>query len=85
MVKLDVVDDRDLRQVMHKLRTLVEIRGVVFVALNDEIIAWGNAKAHAKVLRDATYQEGRIKFALIHHPGGDTCRRSLAVRAGDDE
>jgi len=85
VVKLDVVYDRDLRQVMHKLRALIKIRGVVFVAFDNEIVAVSDTKADAKILRDAAYQKGWLQIALVHHPGGDTSRGSLAMRAGNHQ
>src|SRR5437870_13614386 len=50
MIEFNVIDDCDLRQVMHELRALIEVGGVVFVAFNDEVIAAGDAKTHAKIL-----------------------------------
>ena len=85
MIEFDVVDDRDFRQVVHKLRTFVEISGVVFVAFDDEVVAVGHSKTDAEVLRDAADQKGRIESALIHHPRRDARRRRFAVRAGDDQ
>src|SRR6185369_12137919 len=85
MVKLDVVYDRDLRQVVHKLRTLVEIGRVVFVAFNDEVIAISNSKTYAEVLSDAANKESWIKAALIQHPGGDARSCSLAMGPGDNQ
>src|SRR5712692_8618886 len=57
VVELDVVDDGQLRQVVHELRPLVEIRGVVFVAFDDEVIALRHPKAGAKVLYDSADQK----------------------------
>src|SRR4029453_1283474 len=85
MVKLDIAYDRDLRQVVHKLRTLVEICRVVFVAFNDEVIASSNSKTYAEVLGDAANQENWVKAALIQHPGGDARSRCLAMGPGDNQ
>ena len=40
VIELDVVDDRQVRQVLEKLRGLVEKRAVVLVALDDESRPW---------------------------------------------
>src|SRR6185369_10652436 len=85
MVKLDVVYDRYLRQVVHKLRTLVEISRVVFVAFDDEVIAISNSKTHAEVLGDAANEERGVKATLIQHPGGDARSCCLAMGAGDHQ
>ena len=39
VIEFEVVDDRNLRQVMNKLAALVKKRGVVFIALDDEPLA----------------------------------------------
>ena len=85
VIEFDVVDDGQLWQVMHELGAFVEICGVVLVAFDDEVIAAGHAKAHAKILGDATYQVCRIQSALIRKPGRDAGRRGFAVRAGNHQ
>src|SRR5437899_1643729 len=35
VIEFDVIDDRDLRQVMHELRAFVEVSRVVLVAFDD--------------------------------------------------
>src|SRR5882724_3705722 len=69
VIEFDVVDDRDLRQVVHELRTFIEVSGVVFVAFDDEVITAGDAKTHAKVLHDPADEKRRIHACLIDHPG----------------
>ena len=49
VIEFQVVDDRDLRQVMDELAALVEKRGVIFVALDDEPFAVREARALAKL------------------------------------
>ena len=85
VVELDVPDDCRLRKVVHKLRPLVEVRGVVLVALDDEVVAVRHAEARAEVLHDAADEERRIQAAALHDPSRDARRRSLPVRARDDE
>ena len=69
VIEFDVVDDRDLRQVMHELRSFIEVSGVVFVAFDDEVITAGHAKTQAKVLHDPADKKRGIQARLIHHPG----------------
>ncbi len=47
VIELDVVHDRDVRQVLEELRGLVEVGAVVFVALDDERLALPDAIAGA--------------------------------------
>src|ERR1051325_1171928 len=54
MVKFNVIDNRQFRKVVHKLRTLIEVRSVILVCFNDEVFALGNAKTRTKVLRNPT-------------------------------
>ena len=50
VIKLDVVYNRQFRQVMHEFWALVEIGRVVLIALDNEIVTIGDAKADAKIL-----------------------------------
>src|SRR6185503_16291559 len=85
MIKFDVVNDRNLRQVVHKLRPLIEIGGVVLIAFDNEIVAIRYTKANAEVLRHSTNEEGRIKSTLIQNPSRNAGRSCLAVCAGNDQ
>ena len=49
VIKFQVVDDRDFRPVMNELASLVEERGVVLVALDDEPFAVGEPRAFAEL------------------------------------
>ena len=51
VVELDVVDHEQLGQVMDELRALVEKRGVVFVALDHEMLRVVEERALAKIAR----------------------------------
>ena len=57
MIEFDVVDDSDFRQVVHELRAFVEIGRIVFVAFDDEVIAFGDVKTGAEVLHHAADHE----------------------------
>src|SRR5437763_3222736 len=85
VIEFDVIDDRDLRQVMHELRAFVEVSRVVFVTFNDEVITVSDAKADAKILHYAADEERRIQSCMVDYPGRQTCRSSFSVRAGDDQ
>src|SRR5947207_11533861 len=37
MIEFDIVDDGDLREVMHELRAFIEVSRVVLVAFDDEV------------------------------------------------
>ena len=53
MVKFDIFQKNDPRQVMQKLGSLIEEGRVIFVAFNDEVRPIGHLKAAPKILRDA--------------------------------
>ena len=77
--------DRDLRQVMDELAALVEKGGVVFVALDDEPFAVGEARALAEIIRNAADQVARVEAVVLENPRQQRGRRGLAVGAGDDQ
>src|SRR5207247_1417385 len=85
VIEFDVVDDGQLRQVVHELRTFIKIRGVIFVAFDNQVIAVANPKAGAKVLYDSADQKRGVESASIQHPRGETGSRGLAVRAGNHQ
>src|SRR5687768_16581430 len=85
MIELDVIHDGKLRQIVHELWALIEIRGVVFITLDDEVFAVGDSKTGAKILHYAPDQESWIELALIHHPGSDTRSCCLSVRPSHNE
>ena len=70
---------------MHELRLLVEVGGVVLVALDDEIFTVGDAKARVEVLNDASHEKARIQSADLAHPCSDARRRCLAMRPCNDK
>src|SRR6185503_2485580 len=85
VIEFDVVYDRELGQVVHELRTFVEVSGVVFVGFDEEVIAVRDAKTRAEVLRYTTDEESRVESALVHDPRRNAGSRRLAVRARDRE
>src|SRR5262249_43489335 len=85
VIELEIVDDADLRQVMNELAALVEKRGVVFVALDDEPVAVGESRALAEVVRNAADEIARVQSVVLEHPRQQRRRGGLAMRAGDDD
>ncbi len=85
MIKLDVVDNCDLRQIRHELWLLIKESGVVFVTLDNEIIAIRDAKRLPKILHDAPNQECRIHATDLGHPGCKRCRGRLTVSPGNHQ
>src|SRR5687767_2519481 len=57
VIKLDVINDADLRQVVHELRTLIEVSSVVFVSFDNKKVAVSHAKTDTEVLCDPSNQE----------------------------
>src|SRR5438046_2871390 len=85
MVELDIVNDRELRQIRHELGLFVEERRVVLVALDHEVIAVGNAKALAEVLHDTADEKGRGEPPDLADPRGKARCRRLSMRTCDDQ
>src|SRR5690606_13634432 len=77
--------DRHLRLVVDELAALVEKRGVVLVALDDEPLTLGEPRAFSKVLRDPADQEAWLPPAVLENPGQQRRGRRLAMRARDHE
>ena len=85
VVELQIVDDRDLRQVMNELAPLVEKRGVVFVPFDDDPFAVAEPRAPAEIIRNPADEVARSQPVVLQDPG-EQCRRSgLAMRARDDD
>src|SRR2546422_8906965 len=80
-----VVDDRDLGQVMDELAALVEERRVVFVALDDEPFAVGEARALAEIVRNAADEIARVQPVVLEDPREQARGRGFPVRAGHDD
>ena len=85
MVELDIVQDRRVRKVVHELGTLVEVGGVVFVALDHERGSIRPSIARSEVLGDSSNQETRRESGAIEDPRHQRGRSRLAVRPGDDD
>src|SRR5207244_12969617 len=76
------------RRVVEDLRALVDLRGVVFAALDDDRAAATRRAEPERLLeaeRDAADEEARVALRLQERPGDEARRRGLAVGAGDDD
>jgi hypothetical protein len=84
VVELDVLDQDDMGKIVQELGRLVEKRGVVFVALDDEVRAAPDPKAAGEILRDSPKHERRISPRRLEDPGEQRRRRGLSVGSGHD-
>ena len=74
-------DDRGVGAVMQKLRSLVEKRGVVFVALDDEVAAVAEAIVRTEIFRDAADHHRGIAARRVEHVRDHRGRGGLAMRS----
>ena len=70
---------------MQELRTFVEEGGVVLVAFEDEVLAFAEMKARAKIFGDATDQERWLQSSRVEDPRQHRCCRGLAVGSSNDQ
>ena len=87
VVELDVVDERDVGQILQELRGLVEEGAVVLVALDDELAPVAQPVARpllTEVQGDAADEHRWIVLRVCEQPAGERGGRRLAVRPGDD-
>src|SRR5258706_2588912 len=85
VIELKIVDDGHLGQVMDELAALVEKGGVIFVAFNDEPLAFGEPRSLSKIGWDAADQVAWVESIMFKDPGQQGSGGGLAVRAGDDQ
>ena len=78
-------DDQVVGLVMEELCGFVPIRGIVFVAFQDEILAAAEAIALTKILGNATNQKIRAFFRHLKNPREHRCRGRFPVRATHDD
>ena len=79
MIELDIVHDRALRQVVEKLRALVEIGRVVLVTLDHEKVRMRESRPGFEVFRHAADHESGILSRVLEDPRQHRRRRRLAV------
>ena len=68
VVELDVVDDQRVRAVVQELRSLVEERGVVLIALDDELRPVAELEVLIEVERNAAHNHARIAPRRFEQP-----------------
>ncbi len=68
VIKLQVVQDRGARAVVHEFAALVEKCRVVFVCFYDEILSTTEPRRDAEVEWHATHQKARLQSSLLQHP-----------------
>ncbi len=85
MIKFEIVDDDEFREVMNELAPLVEKSGVVFVAFDDEPIAIREASALAEIIRNAADQVTRVPFVVLEDPGKKRSGCGLPMSTGNYE
>src|SRR3954471_11833462 len=85
MVEFEVVDDRDLRQVMDELAALIEEGCVVFVAFDNEPFTVRETRALAEVVWNAADKIARVEAVVFEDPGEERSSGGLTVGAADHE
>src|SRR5260370_6620250 len=85
MIKLDVVYDHQFRQVMNKLRALIEESGVVLVAFDDKKFRIIKPCTLSEIFRKSADEITGFASGLFHDPGQQCGRGCLAMRASDDK
>ena len=82
VVKLEVVQNRGARPVVHKLAAFVKKRGVVFIGLNHKGISAAESGRHAKIQRHTAHQKTRLQASALQNPGQHGGGGGFAVGAG---
>src|SRR5579872_6754937 len=85
VIELDRSENDGIGEIMQELRSLVEECGVVFVALEDEVVAIAEVKAGTEILGNASDQERRIEASGMENPGKHGGRGGLAMGSGDHQ
>ena len=85
VIELDVVHDGALRQVVEEFAALVEVGGVVFVALDDEDVGMREACTRFEILRHAANHEAGVLARVLEKPRQHGGGGRFAMRAADDK
>ena len=85
VIEFDVVEDDGIGAVVDEFAALVEERGVVFVALDEEVFPLPHPRAAGEIVGDAADQEARRQARRFHDPGEQRGCGRLAVRARDHD
>src|SRR5262249_7662052 len=84
VIKLQVVDNPNLRQVMNKLAALIEKSRVIFVPLDDEPFAVRKSRTLRKIVRNPANEITRVQAVMFEDPRQQRRRRRFSVSAGND-
>ena len=68
VIEFEVTDHRDVRQILQKLRGLVEERTVVFIALDNEVAPLPQSVARVEIAGQPADQKTRITPPVGQHP-----------------
>src|SRR5579872_771620 len=85
VIELDRSENDGIGEIMQELRSLVEECGVVFVALENEVVDIAEVKAGAEILGDTADQKRRIESGGVEYPRKHGSRGGLAMRSRDDQ
>src|SRR5689334_8499556 len=85
MIKLQVINDTDLRQIMAKLAALIKKHRVGLVALINEPIALSKTGPLPQVIRYAANEITGIQTIMLKHPGQQRCRGRFSMSSGDNQ
>src|SRR5947209_12181826 len=85
VVEFEIIDDRNLGEVMNELASFVEERGIILITFDDKPFALGEPRSLTEIVRDTANQKARIEAIVLKHPGEQGGSGGLAVRAGHDE
>ena len=85
MVEFDGGQNYRIWKVVQEFWPLVEERGVVLVALQNEVPALAKSEAAAKVLGDPPDQKRGLPSAGVENPGKHRSGRGFPVSPSDDQ
>ena len=81
VIVFEIVEDAGARAVMHELRALVEVCGVVFVGLDHEERAVRQPRRHGEIERHTADQEAGVESRVVEDGRQHRGRGGLAMRA----
>src|SRR4051812_25485810 len=85
VIEFKIIDNGKLGEVVDEFASFIEECRVVFVALNDEPFAAGEAGALAEVVWNPPNQVAGVQAVMLEDPGEQGGGRGLSVRAANDD
>ena len=85
MVELEVAEDRNLRAVVDKFRTLIEEGSVVFICLYDEPLTLATPRGNREIAGYAPDKKARIKAQGIEYECDHGAGGCLTMGAGNSQ